>query len=151
MTTPASIGKHPIHPMVIPFPIALWIFSFICDVVSALHSGSALWKDMAFFSMAGCLIWSIGCSRSRVSRLSLIGLGGCTEDRLAAHAYQSLRPRPVCYQSVAAQGQRGGWSLASGPFAHRRCQARHIRLAWRRTCLCAWCGRGGADNKHRLK
>lgn len=59
MTTPASIGKHPIHPMVIPFPIALWIFSFICDVAYALHWGGALWKDMAFFSMAGGLIGAL--------------------------------------------------------------------------------------------
>lgn len=59
MTTPASIAKHPIHPMVIPFPIALWIFSFICDVVYAFGWGDALWKDMAFFSMAGGVIGAL--------------------------------------------------------------------------------------------
>jgi uncharacterized membrane protein len=40
MSSPASIAKHPIHPMVVPFPIALWIFSFICDVVYALDGGA---------------------------------------------------------------------------------------------------------------
>ena len=59
MTTPASISKHSIHPMIIPFPIALWIFSLICDVVYALHWGGALRKDMAFFSMAGGLIGAL--------------------------------------------------------------------------------------------
>src|SRR5436190_16077064 len=29
MSSPASIHKHPIHPMLIVFPIALWIFSLI--------------------------------------------------------------------------------------------------------------------------
>jgi uncharacterized membrane protein len=27
MRTPASISKHPIHPMLIVFPIGLWVFS----------------------------------------------------------------------------------------------------------------------------
>jgi uncharacterized membrane protein len=27
MRTPAQIAKHPIHPMLVPIPIGLWIFS----------------------------------------------------------------------------------------------------------------------------
>ena len=34
MRTPASIFKHPIHPMLIVFPIGLWIFSLACDLIS---------------------------------------------------------------------------------------------------------------------
>src|SRR5215211_607515 len=59
MATPASIGKHPIHPMLIPFPIALWIFSAVCDLVYTFGLGDALWKDMAFFSMAGGVIGAL--------------------------------------------------------------------------------------------
>ncbi|MEO9135760.1 MAG: DUF2231 domain-containing protein, partial [Casimicrobiaceae bacterium] len=33
MQTPASIAKHPIHPMLVVFPIGLWIFSLICDLI----------------------------------------------------------------------------------------------------------------------
>jgi uncharacterized membrane protein len=29
----ASIAGHPIHPMLIPFPIAFFIATFVCDVV----------------------------------------------------------------------------------------------------------------------
>ena len=59
MSSPASIAKHPIHPMLVPFPIALWIFSLICDLVYALNWGGSLWKDMAFFSMAGGVIGAL--------------------------------------------------------------------------------------------
>lgn len=59
MATPASIQKHPIHPMLIPFPIGLWIFSFICDMVYGLRWGDAFWKDMAFYSMAGGVIGAL--------------------------------------------------------------------------------------------
>jgi uncharacterized membrane protein len=59
MATPASIQKHPLHPMLIPFPIALWIFSFICDLIVAFRWGGALWSDMAFVAMAGGLIGAL--------------------------------------------------------------------------------------------
>jgi uncharacterized membrane protein len=59
MATPASIQKHPVHPMLIPFPIALWIFSLICDLVFAFRWGGALWSDMAFVAMVGGLIGAL--------------------------------------------------------------------------------------------
>jgi uncharacterized membrane protein len=33
MASKASIGGHPIHPMLIPFPLALWVTSFVTDVL----------------------------------------------------------------------------------------------------------------------
>ena len=56
MTSPASIGGHPIHPMIIPFPIALWVFSFIADLVY-LWRGNPVWKDwIAFYALLGGII-----------------------------------------------------------------------------------------------
>jgi uncharacterized membrane protein len=51
MSTPASIAKHPIHPMIVPLPIGLWIFSLICDVVYRTGSDNPLWDEMAFYSL----------------------------------------------------------------------------------------------------
>lgn len=59
MSTPASITRHPIHPMLIPFPVALWTFSCMCDLVYILRFGDDLWNDMAFFSMAGGVIGAL--------------------------------------------------------------------------------------------
>jgi uncharacterized membrane protein len=59
MASPASILKHPVHPMLIPFPIALWIFSFVCDVIYASGWGGVVWNDMAFYSMAGGIIGAL--------------------------------------------------------------------------------------------
>ena len=52
MTTPASIHRHPLHPMLVTIPIGLWIFSFVCDLFY-LFSGAALWGVMAFYTLAG--------------------------------------------------------------------------------------------------
>jgi uncharacterized membrane protein len=52
MAMPTRIANHPIHPMLVPFPIALWIFSFLCDLVYAFGWGGPVWSEMAFYSMA---------------------------------------------------------------------------------------------------
>lgn len=53
MSSPASIMGHPIHPMLIPFPIALWVFSLVADVIY-LSGGDAAWRDwIAFYALAG--------------------------------------------------------------------------------------------------
>lgn len=56
MASPASIGGHPIHPMIIPFPIALWVFSLVADVIY-LWRGNPVWKDLiAFYSLLAGII-----------------------------------------------------------------------------------------------
>ena len=51
MSTPASIAKHPIHPMIVPLPIGLWVFSLICDVIYRTASDNPLWDEMALYSL----------------------------------------------------------------------------------------------------
>ena len=56
MASPASIGGHPIHPMIIPFPIALWVFSLVADVIY-LWRGNPVWRDyVAFYALLGGII-----------------------------------------------------------------------------------------------
>lgn len=62
MASRASIARHPIHPMLVPFPIALWIFSLLCDVIYALGWGSGLWNEMAFYTMAGGVIGAVAAA-----------------------------------------------------------------------------------------
>ena len=56
MKTPASIGSHPIHPMLIPFPFALWSFSLVADLIY-LWRGNPIWRDwIAFYTLAAGII-----------------------------------------------------------------------------------------------
>ncbi len=60
MTNPHSTAKiagHPIHPMLIPFPIAFFLGAFVCDLVywanrSALFSRATPWLLAAGIVMA---------------------------------------------------------------------------------------------------
>src|SRR5215212_9341522 len=56
MGSPASINGHPIHPMLIPFPIALWVFSLIADLIY-LWRGNPVWRDwIAFYALLAGII-----------------------------------------------------------------------------------------------
>ena len=59
MRTPASILKHPIHPILVVFPIGLWIFSLICDLIRLAGAPGDAWSDVALFSMVGGLIGAL--------------------------------------------------------------------------------------------
>ena len=59
MSSPASIAKHPIHPMLVAVPIGLWIFSFVCDLISLAGWGGPVWGDLAFYSMAAGLVGAL--------------------------------------------------------------------------------------------
>jgi len=61
MQTPASIARHPIHPMLVPIPIGLWIFSFVCDLVYRFGGAAEPWTTIALYSMVGGIIGA--CSR----------------------------------------------------------------------------------------
>ena len=59
MASPASLGGHPIHPMLIPFPIALWVFSLVADVIY-LWRGNPVWRDwIAFYTLLGGIIGGV--------------------------------------------------------------------------------------------
>lgn len=59
METRASIKSHPIHPMLIVFPIGLWIFSFVCDLVYYSGLYDPFWKAMSFYAMLGGVIGAL--------------------------------------------------------------------------------------------
>jgi uncharacterized membrane protein len=62
MGSPASINGHPIHPMLIPFPIALWFFSLIADLIY-LWRGNPAWRDwVAFYALLAGIIGAVAAA-----------------------------------------------------------------------------------------
>ena len=51
----AKIKGHPIHPMLIPFPIALWAGTLFCDV-AYWYTGAAGWAVAAAWLLGGGLV-----------------------------------------------------------------------------------------------
>ena len=62
MRTPASIAKHPIHPMLVAIPIGLWIFSFGCDVIRVMGATSPNWAIAAYYTLVGGIIGALAAA-----------------------------------------------------------------------------------------
>ncbi len=62
MRTPASVGKHPIHPMLVVFPLGLWIFSLVCDLISLTVTTPEVWQTVALYTMIGGLIGALAAA-----------------------------------------------------------------------------------------
>lgn len=48
----ARIFGHPIHPMLVPFPIAFWIAALVCDI-AFVAEGWWMWAYLAAWLIAG--------------------------------------------------------------------------------------------------
>ncbi len=55
MATRASIGGHPIHPMLVTFPIGLWVTSFALDIWFFFNRNPSWLLVSKFMIAAGCL------------------------------------------------------------------------------------------------
>jgi uncharacterized membrane protein len=62
MRTPARIATHPIHPMLIPFPIGLLVFSLVCDLISLRSDDPGSWLDVALYTMVGGLVGALAAA-----------------------------------------------------------------------------------------
>ena len=59
MSTPASIAKHPIHPMLVAIPIGLLIFSMAADLIFLFGWGGLVWKAVALYTIAGGIVGAL--------------------------------------------------------------------------------------------
>lgn len=55
MRSRAHLGSHPIHPMLVGFPIALWISAFILDCVGVATADARYWQAGFFVVIGGCI------------------------------------------------------------------------------------------------
>lgn len=59
MPTPASIRRHPIHPMLVGLPIGLWVFSLVADVIFLSGWGGPVWKVVAWYTIGGGIVGAL--------------------------------------------------------------------------------------------
>lgn len=65
IATTAKIGSHPLHPMLVPFPIAFLVATFLCDLV--------YWSNAdAFWAVAA--MWALGAGIVMAAAAALAGL-----------------------------------------------------------------------------
>lgn len=68
----AKIAGHPIHPMLIPFPVAFFVAVFVCDLVY-WQTGNAAWATAA--------LWLLGAGIVMAALAAVAGLTDVLGDR----------------------------------------------------------------------
>jgi uncharacterized membrane protein len=58
MSTRVTVAGHPVHPMLVPIPIGLWVFSLICDFVF-ISTGDPRWAVTAYFTLGGGIVGAL--------------------------------------------------------------------------------------------
>ncbi len=51
----AQIAGHPIHPMLIPFPVAFLVATFVCDLIY-WSTGNAAWSTASLYLLGAALV-----------------------------------------------------------------------------------------------
>ncbi|MEN3353379.1 MAG: hypothetical protein V7640_1537 [Betaproteobacteria bacterium] len=111
MRTPAQVAKHPIHPMLVPIPIGLWIFSFVCDLTFVLGSGVSLWYTLSFWTMIGGLVGAvIAAVPGVIDMLSLTG-----QPKRLALTHMALNATIIVVYAVNLGMRIQGASIAGVP------------------------------------
>ena len=73
MRTPAQIAGHPIHPMLVPIPIGLWLFSLVADLIAMRSASPDTWNAAAFYTMIGGIIGALAAALPGL--IDLLSLG----------------------------------------------------------------------------
>src|SRR5262249_60280246 len=85
LSPPAILARHPVHPILVAFPIGLWVFSGVADLIFQFGWGATVWKDVAFYTLGGGIVSAIlaavpgfidflSITDSRVRRVGVIHL-----------------------------------------------------------------------------
>lgn len=61
MTAKVNIANHPVHPMLVAFPIGLWVFSLAADVIYFAGGGPA-WATVAWYTMGGGIVGAVAAA-----------------------------------------------------------------------------------------
>lgn len=55
VATTAKLGGHPLHPMLVPFPIALFVATLGCDL-AYWATGNAFWAEVAIWCLGAAIV-----------------------------------------------------------------------------------------------
>jgi uncharacterized membrane protein len=114
MRTPASIAGHPIHAMLVVFPVALFIFSLICDLVSLRSADPDKWQLVSLYTMVGGFVGALAAAIPGLIDYSSIA--NRATKRLAT-THMSINLIAVVLYAINLYLRTHGYTVAGWPLA----------------------------------
>ena len=88
MQSKASLAGHPIHPMLVAFPIGLVVWTFLSDLIYLATDKNAMWYDIAFYS--GLAAWISALAAALPGLLDYLTIVVKTDARNLATAHMAM-------------------------------------------------------------
>ena len=85
MRSRAAIQSHPIHPMLVAFPIGLWVVSFILDVIGRINGDSTFWAAGFYCVIGGCIGAALAAMPGAIDLFTVVPPHSSARDRGYIH------------------------------------------------------------------
>lgn len=85
MRSKAAISSHPIHPMLVAFPIGLWVTALIFDLIAISQSNAGLWAAGFYCVIAGCVGAALAAVAGTIDWVSTVPPNSSAKQRGALH------------------------------------------------------------------
>jgi nitrite reductase/ring-hydroxylating ferredoxin subunit/uncharacterized membrane protein len=85
MRSRAHIAGHPIHPMLVAFPIGLWVTGFIFDLLGELKGSEALWAAGFYCIVAGIVGAVLSAGAGIIDYLNVVPPKSSANNRALLH------------------------------------------------------------------
>jgi uncharacterized membrane protein/nitrite reductase/ring-hydroxylating ferredoxin subunit len=86
MKSKAQIKGHPLHPLLIPFPIAFLIGAFAFDVLSVVNHNASFWQTGKYLELAGVLTALVAAVPGVIDYLGVVPPQSSAKKRATLHA-----------------------------------------------------------------
>lgn len=101
MRSRVAIQSHPVHPMLVAFPIALWVMGFIFNIIGVLRDSRGLWSAGFDCVVAGCVTAVLAAVPGAIDWLTVVPprssakpVGCCTVPLTCLRFFSSFMPLP---------------------------------------------------------
>src|SRR5690242_20678543 len=85
MRSKASIKSHPIHPILVSFPIAFFFGTFVSDLIAAVSGNASFWTTGYYLEVAGIVMGIIAAIPGPVDDLCTVRPRSAAKIRGAKH------------------------------------------------------------------
>jgi uncharacterized membrane protein/nitrite reductase/ring-hydroxylating ferredoxin subunit len=90
MRSRAQVFDHPMHPMLVAFPIGLWVTSFIFDLIGIASDKPGFWFVGFYAAIAGCVGAVLAALPGAIDWFSVVPPNSSAKKRGGIHALLNL-------------------------------------------------------------
>lgn len=104
MRSKVAIKSHPVHPMLVAFPIALWVMAFIFDMLGVVRDSIGLWSAGFDCVIAGCITAVLAALPGAIDWLTIVPPRSSAKSRGLLHGSLNVLALILFSYAAARQG-----------------------------------------------